>query len=208
MRRLSPIPRALLGGGLLCTLLAGNPAIASAAAPALAGNFGALLSDAQLSDARLAGIRGGFDVTPQLTVDFAYQQVTSVNGTVIAAIAVPQIQLTFGGAGGPQPASVIANAAPATSSLTAQPRPVTVTTPSPAGPALLAGVAHYGGASVATSLTSGGLATVIANTASNTLIQNQIAVDVGTTGMPALLSTQAHAMMISQAMTDANRRMR
>ncbi|OYV81483.1 MAG: hypothetical protein B7Z64_10685, partial [Acidiphilium sp. 21-68-69] len=203
MTRPPLIQQMLLGGGLLCVLLAGYPAVASAAGtPDLARRVGA-----QLSDARLAGIRGGFDVTPLLTVDFAYQQVTSVNGTVIATIAVPQIQLTFGGASGPQLASVIAGAAPATPSALPQLPPAAVTSPPPAGPPLLASVAQYGGASIATTLTSGGLATVIANTASNTLIRNQIAVDVGTTGMPALLSTQAHAMMISQAMTDANRPM-
>lgn len=204
MTRPPLIQHMLLGGGLLCALLVGFPAVASAAGtPDLARRVGA-----QLSDARLAGIRGGFDVTPRLTVDFAYQQVTSVNGTVIATIAVPQIQLSFGGASGPQLASGIAGAAPAIPSAMPQLPPAAVTSPPPAGPPLLASVAQYGGASIATTLTSGGLATVIANTASNTLIRNQIAVDVGTTGMPALLSTQAHAMMISQAMTDANRPMR
>ena len=211
----SPISRILRSAALLGAFTAGGAASAQAAGP-----FAALGAGAALSDARLASIRGGFDLTPQLTVDFAYRQVTTVNGTVIAAVAIPQIHLAFGPAAAPlslpsiattttpqvgttgsAPTLPASNTAPSVS--TPLPAP-TVTSPA----ALVHSVSSVGGTNVATTFSSSGIATIIANTANNALIQNQIAVDIGTTGMSTLLTGQAHAMMISQAMTDATRNLR
>jgi hypothetical protein len=210
----SAISRILRSAALLGALTAGGAASAQAAGP-----FAALGAGVALSDARLASIRGGFDLTPQLTVDFAYRQVTTVNGTIIAAVAIPQIHLAFGSATAPLALpSIATTTTPSVGTAgSAPPAPNTATpsvpTPLPAPtvtpPAnLVHSVSSFGGTNVATTFSPSGIATVIANTANNALIQNQIAVDIGTTGMSTLLTGQAHAMMISQAMTDATRNLR
>ncbi|BAJ82256.1 hypothetical protein ACMV_29090 [Acidiphilium multivorum AIU301] len=213
----SAISRILRSAALLGAFTAGGAASAQAAGP-----FAALGAGAALSDARLASIRGGFDLTPQLTVDFAYRQVTTVNGTVIAAVAIPQIHLAFGPATAalslPSIATTTTPSVGATGSAPPTPPAPNTATPSVPTPlpaptmtspaALVHSVSNVGGTNVATTFSSSGIATIIANTANNALIQNQIAVDIGTTGMSTLLTGQAHAMMISQAMTDATRNLR
>ena len=92
-RRLRP---AAAGGAVAAALLAA-PACFAAPAPGLVN--APWLQRAALGDAALAGIRGGFDVTPKLTIDFAYQQITSINGTVVATVLIPHVHLTLGAQG-------------------------------------------------------------------------------------------------------------
>lgn len=226
----------LIGTGFM--FAAGTQAHAESAGP-----FAILPASSGLTDARLATIRGGFDLTPQITVNFAYQQITSVNGTVIAAIAIPQIQISLGAHMAPQVSQASISAPPTltntglpsaagTASVT-NPAPVTTTTiptapvsslgtpttvsPASNGPATttpvlsqLIGTApvisRYGNTSVSTQLNTAGVSTVITNMANNVLIQNRMNVDIGMSGMPAALASQAQAMFVTQAMTDATQR--
>lgn len=57
------------------------------------------LHNAALADATLASIRGGFDLTPHLTINFAYRQITTINGTVVASVMIPHVHLSMGSNG-------------------------------------------------------------------------------------------------------------
>lgn len=207
---------ALIGAGLLI-------ATGANARAASAGPFALLPTGAAMSDARLATVRGGFDISPKITVNFAYQQITSVNGTVIAAIAIPQIMISLGRNQAPQiiqtalpaisPAPAASGAPPTTTSSYTVPTTSPSTTPVTGTPGigqilgLSPSTSRYGNTSVSTQLGAAGFSTVITNMANNVLIQHHINVDIGLTGMPAILASQAHAMVITQAMTDATRRL-
>lgn len=178
---------ALIGAGLVTTI--GTPAHAATGESLIR-----LPASATLSDGQLAKVRGGFDLTPKITVDFAYQEITSVNGTVIATVAIPQIQIMVGQNQVPQ----------------ATPVSPTTTTPTPPVPIDIPNTtpitAHYGNTSVSTQFGANGISTVITNMANNALIRHQTNVDIGLTGMPAMLASQAQATVITQALTTATQR--
>lgn len=197
-------------------LVAAGLSVLPGARPALAGSgFGMLPTP--LPDAALAGIRGGFDLTPQVTVDFAYHQIVTANGTMIASVAIPQVQVALGQTGpvvtgAPQvlamtPLPPMAGTAPAAASgpgLTAAPpaptaRAATVAPAVPAPTLLAAGVLARNG--VGTVLTPQGLTTVIGNTHDNALIQNHTSIDIGLTGVPAMLTHTANAAMVVHDLT-------
>lgn len=178
---------ALIATGLVTT-------IRTPAQAATGGAFIRLPASAALSDAQLARVRGGFDLTPKITVDFAYRQVTSVDGTVIAAVAIPQIQIALGRNHAPQVTSV--SPTPTTTPPTTIPPPVPLPGSAPI-------VSHYGNTSVSTQFGANGISTVITNMANNVRIQHQVNVDIGLTGMPAMLASQAQAMVVTQALTNA-----
>lgn len=192
----------LIGAGLV--VMTGSSARAATSGP-----FALLPASAALSDARLATVRGGFDIAPKVTVDFAYRQITSVNGTVIAAIAIPQIRIAFGQGGSPQ---ITPQASQAASSMPTTSAPSTTTASTGSGAATSTNgqipgttpiISRYGNTSVSTRFGTGGISTVITNMANDVLIQHHVNVDIGLTGMHAMLASQANAMVISQAMANA-----
>jgi hypothetical protein len=74
--------------------------LACAAAPSAdtAGDntISALLNTASpLSTRELGAVRGGFDLTPQLTINFAFQQIESDGSRIIQSIEVPMTTLTL-----------------------------------------------------------------------------------------------------------------
>jgi hypothetical protein len=56
-----------------------------------------------LDDSQLGGIRGGFDVAPNLSVTFGFQQITAVNHQVVANVIVPDFTFSPASRSGTDP---------------------------------------------------------------------------------------------------------
>lgn len=138
----------------------------------------ALLAGAvQLTPVQLSAIRGGFDVSPTLSIDFAFQQIDTVGGTVIQSIMVPMTTLT-------------------SSSVAV---PITVTngdgsihtiTSAPGSNITLTNSVNGGMTTIISSLGAGGISNTISNQANNALVSVTTTMSIGITGMSQWLMQQ------------------
>jgi hypothetical protein len=83
--------------GAMVPMLVGSAAYAATPTEA-STDIGAIpglgVGTQQLSAQDLDGIRGGFDLGPALSVNFAFQQTATVNGLIVQSILVPLTNLT------------------------------------------------------------------------------------------------------------------
>jgi hypothetical protein len=184
--------------------------LACAAAPsadAAGGNMiGTLLRTATpLSTRELAAVRGGFDISPRLTINFAFQQIESSGNKVIQSIEVPMTTLTLGShnivpvvttstdAGIP---NVSGGGGTHTQTATNNTRTTIPTTPTtnnvPAIPnnIKLTSSANGGATVVQSQLGSGGITNLISNTANNAIISQMTTMNIAISGMTSWLSQQ------------------
>ncbi|MDR3505969.1 MAG: hypothetical protein P4L52_06965 [Acidocella sp.] len=163
---------ALLAGTAAVALLA-PAANASPSAPEIITIPGA----AQLTPAQLAAIRGGFDINPSLSIDFAFQQIDTVGGIVIQSIMVPTVTLTS-----------------ASSAI-----PITVTngngssntiTPTSGSNITLTSTANSGLTTIVSTLGGSGISNVVSNQANNALVGVATTMNIAITGMTPWLTQQ------------------
>ena len=164
------------------------------------------LDDAKLSDAKLSDVRGGYDASSGVTLNFAFQQATFVNHDLIENVVVPTLTISpgqTGGAatgGGAQSASSIAG-------LSAFGIPGALSTTSGAGinsatvvtdnsvqtqvsvsNSTLQALVNSGLATVVGGGTgNGGVTSVLTNTGNNQLIQQMTTIDIGVSGLSKLM---------------------
>lgn len=137
-RRLRPLGAAFAAAMLTAPAgFAAGPGLGMHGAAFASANAGRIsapwLHKAALSDTTMAGIRGGFDVTPQLTIDFAYRQITTINGTVVASVMIPNVHLSLGTQG-----PSVSGTPTVIATTPAMPAP----SPSAAGPGITTTVSH------------------------------------------------------------------
>lgn len=190
---------------ILC-LLAG----CSASGPAERAATGAGTMVA-LNDTQLGNIRGGFDVSPNLTINFGFQQITSLDNKIISSIVVPNITISptsgrfsslnqFAGLAKQSvkdattspltvPTVVASGAAQTKSVAAAQPQSV-ATAQTQSLPANVQSVvaSTQGATTVLNQISNGGFATIIGNTADNALIQHLTTIDISISGLTPLLA--------------------
>jgi len=211
------------------SLLAGTmvPAMmgVSAYAQTLTDTNGALQGLSQLSPQDLDGIRGGFNLTPELSVNFAFQQIATIDGIVVQSILVPMTTLTSS-SGTPQvivsaivptPASTVNTSSDVNADVTT-PTPTvttpttgssndapaaTVTTTSNAGINLTTS-ANDGMTVVSTNLGQNGLSNVVSNQANNAIVSIESTMNIGITGMSAWLTHQQTASGLASSFYYAN----
>lgn len=222
-RRIRRRLRPAIAGGAVAAALVAAPTGFAAPAPGLI--HAPWLQRASLDDAALAGIRGGFNVTPQLTIDFAYRQITSINGTVVATVLIPHVHLTLGAQGpavGDTP-TVIATAAMAapvtaapqpahTAPLTmaaASPMPMPTPTQAPAsaGAVTLTNLNQPGAGLATQAITQvkpAAITTLITNTQNNALIQQAGWANIDIAGLPDTVARYAGATMLNQNLVAAS----
>ncbi|MBB5371989.1 hypothetical protein [Acidocella aromatica] len=166
------LPKYALFAGTAAAALLAPAANALPSAPAIVTIPGAV----QLTSAQLGAIRGGFDISPSLSIDFAFQQIDTVGGTVIQSIMVPNVTLTS-----------------ASSAI-----PITVTngagsntiTPASGSNITLTSTANSGLTTIVSTLGGSGISNVVSNQANNALVGVATTMNIAITGMTPWLTQQ------------------
>lgn len=167
---------------------------AYAAVPAndTAGSIGMLpLMASALSPRELDEVRGGFDVTPHLTINFAFQQIISNGSTVIQSIEVPTVTLTRNA---PSITPIITptnSLNPAGNNMPNNTLPAASTyAASNSSKITLTSTANNGQSTVLSQLGNGGITNVISNTANNAMLSQVTTMNIAVTGLSSWLSGQ------------------
>jgi hypothetical protein len=138
------------------------------------------LANAVIATGELGTIRGGFDISPALSISFGFQQIDTVNGIVVQSILVPTTFLT--GAALPVTVSDAGG---------------TTTYTPPAGSSVTFSSISNGGQTVISTVLGAGVQNLVTNQANNALIGLATTMTVGVTGMSQML-TQARSLSILQ----------
>lgn len=175
---------------------AGDLAAARAATSAAKGPIGVRLASAALDDGRLSQIRGGFETSSGVVLNFAFQQATFINHSLAENIVVPTITVAPGAGTPVGSAAVLGAVIPSVGGLgTSAPNPgstailgngIVQTQVSPSAPIIQA-LVNSGMTSVVSTLGSGGLNNVVTNGANNQLVQQVTTLDIGVTGLTKLI---------------------
>lgn len=169
----------------------GDLAAAPASADAAKGPIGVQLASAALDDGRLSQIRGGFETSSGVVLNFAFQQATFINHSLAENIVVPTITVAPGAGtasvAGALPAGIpsltgLGMSAPNPGSTAILGNGTVQTQVSPSAPIIQA-LVNSGMTSVVSTLGSGGLSNAITNAANNQLVQQVTTLDIGITGL-------------------------
>jgi len=228
------IAASLLGG---CSDIAIGPADrearASAPAPARAADptaprpttgqqvggqpMGERLASAALDDHRLSQVRGGFETSSGVVLNFAFQQATFVNHNLAQSIVVPTLTISpnqgtasVAGAlplGGALPPSVNVSSlaglgvgtqsTPGVNAVTILANGTVQTQVSASAPVIQA-LVNSGMTSIVSTVGSGGLTSVISNTANNRLVQQVTTVNIGITGLSQLFQQSIPSTVLNR----------
>jgi outer membrane PBP1 activator LpoA protein len=141
---------------------------------------------APLTTAQLAAIRGGFDLGQGLSIDFAFQQISTVGGTIVQSIMVPKTTLFSTAAGTIPPAAVpvtvssVSNGSSATNAVT----------PAPNANLTLTSTANDGMTRIVSNLGAGGISNVVSNQANNAVVGVATTMNIGISGLTPWLNQQ------------------
>jgi hypothetical protein len=157
------------------------------------------LASAALDDAKLSDIRGGYDTSSGVTVNFAFQQATYVNHNLAQNVVIPTLTISPGqgtvaaaglqqltGGAGMNSSTVVANG--------------TVQTQVGAANSMVQVLVNSGMASAIGSSRAGnsGVTTTLANTANNQLIQQMNTIDIGVNGLSKLMQQSLPASVLGR----------
>lgn len=189
-----------------------------APSPAAGPPVGERLASAALDDGRLSEIRGGFETSSGVVLNFAFQQATFVNHSLAQSIVVPTLTISPSQgaasvaaavpAGGAAPPTVNIGSLAGLSVSTPQNTPgVSATTVlangtvqtqvSASSPAVQA-LVNSGMTSIVSTIGNNGVANVITNTASNRLVQQVTTVDIGVSGLSKMIQQGIPSTVLNQ----------
>jgi hypothetical protein len=202
---------------------ASAPAMAKPAAASPPASNGAVeeqLASTALDDAKLSGVRGGFDTSSGVTLNFAFQQATFVNHNLTENIVLPTLTIAPGQGnasaagitGGSQssvgPGSLLGlNVAGAPSTIQGTNINTatvvangTVQTQVSVSTAALQALVNSGLATVIQpgGSNNGGVASTITNTTNNALIQQMTTVDIGVNGLSKMLQQSVTSSVLNR----------
>jgi hypothetical protein len=159
----------------------------------------AQLAGAALEDAKLSNIRGGYDLSSGVTVNFAFQQATYVDHNLTQNVVIPTLTISPGqgtvstanlqqltGGAGINSSTIVANG--------------TVQTQVSASNSMVQALVNSGMASVigTSGAGNGGATTTLANTANNQLIQQMTTIDIGVNGLSKLVQQSVPSTVLSR----------
>lgn len=157
-----------------------------AAPPDTPANLSTLgLSGQQIGPNELRYIRGGFELSPSLSISFAFKQIQAVNGIIVKSIMVPETNITPTAV----PSLSGSNTSPAVTVTDAAGSTQTVT-PSSNGNITVSSTTNNGQTTIGTQLGSNGLATVTENQANNASVSVASTINIAISGMSQFLTRQ------------------
>lgn len=172
------------------------------------------LGAAQVKTSELDAIRGGFDLSPKLSISFAFQQIDYQGTNIIQSIMVPLTTLTqtthnavatitsaSGAANFMQP--LAPNETP--NNVFAQPNSsgnatnsgTTISVPASASNISVTSTANNGQSVIMSQLGSGGITNIITNQANNTLLSQVTNMNIDISGLSQFLSQQRGSLVSS-----------
>ena len=205
---------------IVCIALIAACPLASAAAPITGADGNGigplLLGPTQLSTRELSTIRGGFDLSPNMSISFAFSQVDSLGGTIIQSIMVPKttltqnsspvtVNITGGGNTNLIQQSSTGNTEMPIGNATV---PLNITTPTQAGASSITvtSTVNNGQTVVLSQLASSGITNVIQNQANNSqMISQMTTMNIDISGMSQWLSQQQASFTLSNEMLGSQR---
>jgi hypothetical protein len=150
----------------------------------------------EVPSSQLADIRGGFELPGGIIVNFGFTSSTLLQGQ---GAPLPSIMQTFTVSGNASGSSL-------SGTITQQANGITTSSPIGSGPMSQLVQANQGATQVLTSLTNGGLTTVINNAASNQLVQHVLTENLDVSGLQQKMSTDLPSFStLSSALLQANR---
>ncbi len=177
-----------------------DQAVAAAVSrPAASSPTAVRLGSAALDDAKLSDIRGGYDTSSGVTVNFAFQQATYVNHNLAQNVVIPTLTVSPGqgtvaaaglqqltGGAGMNSSTIVASG--------------TVQTQVGAANSMVQALVNSGMASAIGSSRAGnsGVTTTLANTANNQLIQQMNTIDIGINGLSKLMQQSIPASVLGR----------
>jgi hypothetical protein len=161
----------------------------------------------ELAVSTLGNIRGGFELTPNLTINFGFSQIDSLGKNIIQSIIVPITTLTgahtnataqISGSGGSTTAQLQAYGGISTPSTPVTPVTTTVGTNATSTSTLqatpstlsLTSTANQGQTTFLTQLAGSGITNMVQNQANAQLIQQATTITIGISGLSQWLSAQ------------------
>jgi hypothetical protein len=161
------------------------------------------LSAQQIAPSELRNIRGGFDLSPSLSISFAFKQIESINGIVVQTIAVPETTVTNLSSGTKMDSSevpaVTKTTSPAVTTASVSSPSVTVTNAAGATQTVnvpansninLTAAANNGLTAINTQLSNSGLTNTTMNQANNTAVSVAATMDISISGLSQFLAQQ------------------
>ncbi len=154
------------------------------------------LSGQQISANELSKIRGGFDLSPSLSISFAFRQIEAINGIVVSSIVVPETNVTAAAA---QTSTAASSITPSLTSTSSSSPALTVTnangdtqtvTPSASGAVNLTTTANNGLTTINTQLGANGLSNLTTNQANNTAVSVAATMNINISGLSQFLTQQ------------------
>jgi hypothetical protein len=172
------------------------------------------LASIALDDHRLSEVRGGFETSSGVVLNFAFQQATFVNHSLAQNVVTPTLTISpsqgTSSVAGTLPvrsnvnlgslAGLGVSGSPTTSMVntaTILPNGTVQAQVSAAAP-LIQALVNSGMTSIVSTAGSNGLTNVISNTASNQLIQQVTTVDVGITGLSKLIQQSIPSTVLNR----------
>ena len=184
--------------------------------------IGERLASVALDDQGLSQIRGGFETSSGVVLNFAFQQATFVNHNLVQSVVVPTLTITPGqgtaSIAGASPVTgasppnvnvsslnglgVSAQSQPANSSITILPNGTVQTQVSTAAPVVQA-LVNSGMTSIVSTLGGSGVTSVISNTANNRVVQQMTTINIGVSGLSNLMQQSMPTTVLGR-LTGAN----
>jgi hypothetical protein len=152
------------------------------------------LASAALDDQRLSEVRGGFETSSGVVLNFAFQQATYINHQLVQSVVVPTLTVSPSSLGG---LSVASQAIPAMSGTTVMSNGTVQTQVSTSSPVIQA-LVNSGMTSVVSTVGNGGLTSVISNSANNRVVQQMTTLNIGVTGLSGLLQQSIPSMVLNR----------
>jgi len=143
------------------------------------------LAPNQLSAKELGTLRGGFDVSPGISINFAFEQISYAGANAIQSIIVPVTTLTQ--AMPNIPVSVTSNG-------------VTTVTPASVLNTAVTSTINNGQTVISSQLNNSGITNLVANQANNAFISQVTTMNIAISGMSQWLSQQQNNAALSNSM--------
>jgi hypothetical protein len=195
-----------------------RPSHQAAAAPGPTGReVRQQLASLALDDHKLSGIRGGFDIGSGVTLNFAFQQSTFVNGNLAQTIVVPTMTVAPGAGSNAVSAATAVQPSVSVGALNALGlggstsgggsggiNSATVVangmvqTQVAVSNATLQAMVNAGLATVVGGASNSGISSTIVNGANNQLIQQMTTVDIGISGLSKLLQQNVTSSLVNR----------
>jgi hypothetical protein len=148
------------------------------------------VASATLDNSSLGQIRGGFNTSSGLVVNFSFQEATYVNHNLTQSIVIPTLTVAPGASAG----VLVGGFAPGTTPAIGNTVQTQVSSPAQA----VQSIVNSGMTSIVSNVSKGGITNTVSNTANNQLVQQMITANIGITGLSQTMQQSVASTVLSR----------